>query len=40
MANVADGTATYVTAYVIANCGRWNSHFLKWLVLLPLWQME
>ena len=32
--NVADGTAACVTADVIANCGRWNSHFCGWLMLL------
>ena len=37
IANVADGTATYVTADVNAECGKWNSHFLRWLMLLPLW---
>ena len=29
IANVADGTATYVTADVNTNCGRWNSHFFE-----------
>ena len=36
----ADGRATCVTADFRANCGRWNSHVLEWLMLLPLWQME
>ena len=40
LCNVTDGTATCVTADFIANCGRWNSHLLEWLMLLPLWQME
>ena len=33
--HVADGTATCVTADVIVYCGRWNSHFMEWLMLLP-----
>ena len=38
--SVADGIATSVMADIITTCGRWNSHFLRWLMLLPLWQME
>ena len=40
IAIVADGIATCKMADVIANCGRWNNHTERWLMLLPLWQME
>ena len=36
----ADGIATCKMPDVIANCGKWNSHIDRWLMLLPLWQME
>ena len=39
IANVADGTATYVAAAVDTNCGRWNSHFLRWLMLLLMYML-
>ena len=35
LCHIADGRATSVTADFIANCGRWNSHVLEWLILLP-----
>ena len=40
IANVADGNHFKGWHMLIASCGRWNSHTVRWQMLLPLWQMK